>query len=70
MDSIKVIEDASDGVFYFYMGISPEEALRTAFAQVVRKDWNTWDYDTKYTGPIERDSAGYHFRGFTAVVEA
>ena len=31
----------------------PEQAVIAAYAQA-QHDWNTWDYDTRYAGMLER----------------
>ena len=49
------VRDRSTGKSYFY-GLPAREAIVAAHAQVVKKDYHTWDYPTKYAGlAITRD---------------
>lgn len=50
------IWDAKEDKEYTYVGPSPEEALVAAYAQVVKKDWHTWNY-SKYKDVTKRDGA-------------
>lgn len=37
---------------------NPTDSLVCAYAQFVKKDWNTWDYETKYGHLKELIQAG------------
>lgn len=43
---VKVL-NLNTGEYLYYSGITPEDAVRAAFAQSL-KDWSTWTYRDKY----------------------
>jgi hypothetical protein len=57
---------------HVYVDLDPAEAVRNAYAQHQRKDFNTWDYDAKYpvsmvTTRPRGNKTVYTFGQFSAV---
>ena len=42
------VMDLRTGEYVATYSCSPEDAVRAAFAQLDRKDFNTWDYEKRY----------------------
>lgn len=51
MPTVRVLNLSTDAE-RIYEGIMPKEAVIAAFAQAERKDYNTWDYETRYTAQV------------------
>jgi hypothetical protein len=44
MQETVIVRNSSDNSRVEYNSITPREAVRNAFAQYTRRDWNAWDY--------------------------
>lgn len=44
--------------------LPPNIAVRNAFAQYGRKDFNTWDYDTRYTAAAQLPNGSWRYGAF------
>jgi hypothetical protein len=51
------VTNLSDGRTRTYVGLSPEAAVVSAYAQGTHKDFNTWDYEERYAGMVTRGKA-------------
>lgn len=50
---------------YVY-SLDPRAAVIAAYAQIARKDWNTWDYEAKYGDLPRAGRHGWHLGDFSA----
>lgn len=50
---VTIVHDEKEGKRLTYVGLWPEEAMRSAYAQYVRGDWLTWKYD-QYNEMVKR----------------
>lgn len=50
------VEDLSQDRWYT---LAPREAVIAAYAQMMRRDWNTWDYEAKYGGMVRQTRHGW-----------
>ena len=54
-ENVTRVYDLRTGEIVAIYTCMPEEAVRCAFAQFEKKDFNTWDYENKY--PIQYGAA-------------
>ena len=60
------VMDLRTGEYVAEYSCSPDDAVRAAFAQFDRKDWNTWTYADKY--PVTYNKHSVACGDYTAMI--
>lgn len=60
--------DNPDRIVY-YAGITPAQAVMCAYAQMDRRDFNTWEYENKYSSLVKESELMYFCGNWAAYKE-